>query len=228
MNEPLLEIIAFDINSCAKIEQWGGNRIELCANPLEGGTTVSHAMMAAARAAVSIPVFPIIRPRGGDFLYTGEEYALMRNDIRWAKECGMNGVVIGLLNPDKTVDYEKTAALVELAWPMEVTFHRAFDEITDYIPALETVIRAGCQRILTSGGKPAVMEGLQRLKHCVELAGDRITILPGSGIRAGNIREIHETLQTGEYHSSARHLSASGTYTLDVNELTALRAALSI
>ncbi|HOA38954.1 MAG TPA: copper homeostasis protein CutC [Flavihumibacter sp.] len=227
MSDVLLEIIAFDIASCSLIGANGGNRIELCANPLEGGTTVSYGMMKAARSAASIPIFPIIRPRGGDFLYNAEEFEVMRKDVMLARDCGMDGVVLGLLTANRSVDYDRTAALVELAYPMEVTFHRAFDEIEDYLPALELVITAGCNRILTSGGKPTVMEGLDRLKHCVEAANDRIIVLPGSGIRASNIQSIRDTLGLAEYHSSARYQSANGTSSLDVNELKALRQALS-
>lgn len=223
----LLEIIAFDIASCAMIEANGGDRIELCANPEEGGTTVSYGMMKAARKAANIPIFPIIRPRGGNFFYNDEEYAVMRHDLLLAKETGMDGVVIGLLHSDRTVDFQRTAALVELAYPMEVTFHRAFDAVADWLPALEAVITAGCNRILTSGGAPVVSEGLERLKDCIKAADDRIIILPGSGIRAANIQSIYEQLGVTEYHSSARYLSPeTNSYSLDVAELGALRTAL--
>ncbi len=227
MSSPLLEIIAFDIDSIPRIAAYGGSRIELCANPAEGGTTVSYGMMKAARAVTTLPVFPIIRPRGGDFCYSEEEYKVMRADIRLARDIGMEGVVLGLLTPEKTMDYDRTASLVELAYPMEVTFHRAFDEIEDYLPALEAIIAAGCSRILTSGGAPTVSEGIGRLRNCRDIADGRIIILPGSGIRAANLRQIHEMLDLPEYHSSARYTASTGTASVDVHELQALRQALS-
>lgn len=235
----LLEVIAFDIASCRLIEQSGGGRIELCANPPEGGTTVSYGMMKAAREAVDIPIFPIIRPRGGDFLYTKEEFDLMKTDVQVAREIGMDGVVFGFLQPDGLVDYEKTARLVEVAYPMEVTFHRAFDHVPDQLIALEEVIRAGCQRILTSGGANTAMEGLGNLLAAVKAADDRIIILPGSGIRSGNIARLQQLTGLAEFHSSARKLSAAQmnyrnealaegnrTWTVDPEEIRACLAAV--
>lgn len=203
----LLEVIAFDINSCKLIEANGGGRIELCANPPEGGTTVSYGMMRAAREAVQIPIFPIIRPRGGDFLYTPEEIDVMKKDIQLAKELGMDGVVFGCLKSDGQVDYETTAKLVELAYPMDVTFHRAFDQVPNQLEALEVIIASGCQRILTSGGANTVMEGLSSLLACIKAAKDRIIILPGSGIRSGNIAQLQQLTGLNEFHSSARKLT---------------------
>lgn len=233
----VLEVIAFDINSCKRIESAGGSRIELCANPPEGGTTVSYGMMHAARAAVQIPIFPIIRPRGGDFLYTPEEIDVMKKDIQLAKEVGMDGVVIGCLKPNGEVDYDVTARLVELAYPMEVTFHRAFDQVPNQLEALELIIDAGCQRILTSGGANTVMEGLSSLLACIKAAKERIIILPGSGIRSGNIAQLQQLTGLNEFHSSARKLTTGNmeyknpslsegaqTWTVDPEEVRALLA----
>ncbi len=225
--ERLLEVIAFDIASCALIEASGGNRIELCANPLEGGATVSYGMMKAAREAASIPIFPIIRPRGGNFFFNGEEYTIMLRDIQLARDTGMDGVVIGMLDREGKVPYDAIAQMVELAYPMEVTFHRAFDEINDYLPALETIITAGCNRILTSGGAPTALEGIERLRACVAAASDRIIVLPGSGIRSGNIGTLMAEPGLFEFHSSARKLSEeTGSWSVDTTEVRALRQAL--
>lgn len=236
----VLEVIAFTIDSCRLIELAGGGRIELCGNPVEGGTTVSYGMLKAAREAVSIPVFPIIRPRGGDFLFNSEEYSIMQQDIRLCREIGMDGVVIGLLDRFGNVDKVRTARLVELAYPMEVTFHRAFDHVNEPLAALEDVIQCGCTRILTSGGADTAMQGLPSLLQLVSSADGRIIILPGSGIRSGNIRQLAEATGLQEFHSSARTILKSGmeyvnknmtgkieTYTVDPEEIRACRRMLS-
>ena len=132
----LLEIIAFNIQSCATIQNAGAQRIELCGNPTEGGTTPSYGFIKAAREVTGIQLFPIIRPRGGDFLYSNEEFEIMKSEIKLCKEFGCDGVVIGLLNADGTIDKKRTAALVSLAYPLEVTFHRAFDRVKDMYIAL--------------------------------------------------------------------------------------------
>lgn len=199
-----LEIIAFTIDSCAVIEQAGANRIELCANPYEGGTTPSYGMIKAAREKVGIDVFPIIRPRGGDFLYTDDEYAVMAEDIMLCKQVGCNGVVIGLLQRDGTIDVKRTSKLVELAYPMDVTFHRAFDHCRDPLEALEQLIRIGCQRILTSGQQPTAPEGATLLAQLVKAADSRITVMPGSGVRPGNIAALAKETGAMEFHSSVR------------------------
>lgn len=235
----ILEIIAFDIASCAIIEQSGGSRIELCANPLEGGTTVSAGMMKAARAAVQIPIFPIIRPRGGDFCYSADEFAIMQHDVLLAKNTGMDGVVIGILTREGQVAVDETRKLVELAYPMEVTFHRAFDHTANPSEALEQIIDSGCQRILTSGGAPTALDGLSDLLSCIKQANDRIIILPGAGIRSTNIHRLQELTGLMEFHSSARKKTGGSslykspaleadfqTFTVDADEVKACRAAV--
>ncbi|HEV7334148.1 MAG TPA: copper homeostasis protein CutC [Flavisolibacter sp.] len=205
-----VEIIAFTIEACSLIEQAGANRIELCANPTEGGTTPSYGFIKRAREAVTISLFPIIRPRGGDFLYTNAEYGLMQDDVRLCRQLGCDGVVIGLLQKDGSIDVRRTAKLVEMAYPMEVTFHRAFDHCRDPFEALEQLTAIGCQRILTSGQKPVAPEGADLLAELVKAAADRIIIMPGSGVRPDNIAELAEKTGAAEFHSSLRTLSPSG------------------
>ena len=186
----MLEIIAFDINSCRLIEAAGADRIELCANPGEGGTTASYGMIKEARKCTQIQLFPIIRPRGGDFLYNQDEFEIIATDILKCKELGCDGVVSGLLKSDGSIDEERTTKLVSMAYPMEFTFHRAFDRVADWQQALETVINCGCTRILSSGLHATALEGSDILKQIIEQAADRIIIMPGSGVRADNIAEI--------------------------------------
>ena len=205
----LLEIIAFNIQSCATIQNAGAQRIELCGNPTEGGTTPSYGFIKAAREVTGIQLFPIIRPRGGDFLYSNEEFEIMKSEIKLCKEFGCDGVVIGLLNADGTIDKKRTAALLSLAYPLEVTFHRAFDRVKDMYIALEDVIEAGCGRILTSGLFPTAEQGMGNLQKLVEAANNRIVIMPGSGVRSDNINIIAQKTGASEFHSSARILSAS-------------------
>lgn len=199
-----LEVIAFNIESCLIIEQGGAHRIELCDNPTDGGTTPSYGMIKTAREKVDIALFPIIRPRGGDFLYSDEEFNIMKADIQLCKELGCNGVVLGLLQKDGRIDVERTAWLVDLAYPMEVTFHRAFDHCFEPFEALEQIIQTGCRRILTSGQKPTAMEGVDRIAELVKAADGRIIIMPGSGVRQNNIRELAEKTGAIEFHSSLR------------------------
>ena len=156
-----LEVIAFNIESCKLAQQSGAYRIELCDNPSEGGTTPSIGMIKAAREKVDIELFPIIRPRGGDFLYSDDEFEIMKEDILQCKKIGCDGVVIGLLNADGNVDKIRTSQLVNLAYPMSVTFHRAFDRANDPFKAMEDIIECGCERILTSGQQPTASEGIE-------------------------------------------------------------------
>ncbi|MEO6582866.1 MAG: copper homeostasis protein CutC [Ferruginibacter sp.] len=204
-----LEVIAFNIECCKKIEKAGAQRIELCANPLEGGTTPSYGFIKTARQKVSIQLFPIIRPRGGDFFYTADEFAIIKNDVIFCKEAGCDGVVIGILNADGSVDKKRCQVLVDMAYPMEVTFHRAFDRAADPFKALEDIIEVGCSRILTSGQQATAMQGITLLENLVKKADERIIIMLGSGVRSTNIIEL--AVQTGavEFHTSARMLAPS-------------------
>ncbi len=199
-----LELIAFTADSCSMAEAAGADRIELCANPLEGGTTPSPGMIIQARMNTVIDLYPIIRPRGGDFNYSDAEFDVMQKDVIFCKQQGCDGVVIGMLNVDGTVDEEKTQRLVQTAWPMGVTFHRAFDHVHDQFEGLEAVIRCGCERILTSGGMPTAAEGAQRIAQLIGQADGRIDIMPGSGIRSNNIISLAKATGAHVFHSSAR------------------------
>lgn len=204
-----LEVIGFDLASCLIAEQYGADRIELCANPHDGGTTPSWGTISAARHATSVQLFPIIRPRGGDFLYSDSEFDAMIADIEQCRQLGCDGVVIGMLLSDGSVDARRCAALIDQAGSMQVTFHRAFDRVQDPMRSLEQIIDLGCTRILTSGLCPTADAGKDMLRALVEAAADRITIMPGSGVRAANIAELAEFTGATAFHSSARSTCAS-------------------
>ncbi|MEN9684671.1 MAG: hypothetical protein RLZZ28_457 [Bacteroidota bacterium] len=207
--QPMLEIAVFNIGSAITAEKAGADRIELCENPADGGTTPSYGTLKIVKEKIRIPVFPIIRPRAGDFLFSAEEFAVMQKDISLCKELGYEGVVIGLLHEDGTVDEARTSALVQIAYPMEVSFHRAFDRAKNPMDSLETLIRCGCERILTSGQTAQAWDGRDLIKALIEKANNRITIMPGSGIRSNNIRELTNYTGAVELHSSARKMVAS-------------------
>lgn len=200
----VVEICAASVASCIAAEEGGAQRIELCDNLLEGGTTPSYATIAIAREKVNIDLYPIIRPRGGDFLYSDLEFEVMKKDIQLCKQLGCNGVVIGILTADGRVDKQRCKELVDLAWPMGVTFHRAFDMTDNPFEALEAIIEIGCERILTSGARNTAVEGASLLKDLVERANDRIAIMAGSGVRANNIAELIKTTGVREFHTSAK------------------------
>ncbi|MCC6289264.1 MAG: copper homeostasis protein CutC [Chitinophagaceae bacterium] len=199
-----LEVIAFNIQSVIAAANSGAYRIELCDNPNEGGTTASYGMIKTAREKTSLQLYPIIRPRGGDFLYSDEEFEIMKRDILLCKELQCDGVVVGSLLKDGSVDKKRTAQLVEAAYPLGVTFHRAFDRVANPFEALEAVIACGCERILTSGLKPVAIEAVDTLAELVRQSNDRISIMPGSGVRADNIFNLAKQTQAFEFHSSAR------------------------
>jgi len=204
-----LEICAFNLASALIAQQAGADRVELCAGPEEGGTTPSPGTISMARKHLKIPLYPIIRPRGGDFLYSDEEYGVMLRDIDFCKKTGCNGVVLGILRSDGTVDTARCERLVERAYPLGVTFHRAFDWASNPFEAMETIIGLGCERILTSGGRPTAEEGADLIDQLVREADERITIMPGSGVRASNIAALAEKTGAAEFHTSARVLKAS-------------------
>ena len=206
----LLEICSFNLQSAMIAQEAGAYRVELCADPGDGGTTPSAGIIRVAREKLHIQLYPIIRPRGGDFLYSAEEYDSMIKDIAYCKEAGCDGVVIGLLNQDGSVDKKRTAKLVELAYPLGVTFHRAFDRAANPFEALESIIETGCERILTSGQRPTAMEGAGLINELIRQADERIVIMPGSGIRSSNILQLAERTEAVEFHTSARRLVESG------------------
>lgn len=199
-----LEVIGFIIESCILAQAAGAHRIELCDNPGEGGTTPSYGFIKAARENLRIELYPIIRPRGGDFFYSDAEFDVMKVDVKLCKDLGCDGVVIGMLNADGTVDKKRCKELVEIAYPLGVTFHRAFDRVSDAAQALEDVIEIGCERILTSGLVPNALNGAETLAALIKQADERIIIMPGSGIRAGNIIELAQKTGAVEFHTSAR------------------------
>ena len=200
----LLEIAAFTIEAALQAQQAGADRIELCDNPPEGGTTPSVGMLQVARENLEIDLFPIIRPRGGDFLYSDHEFEIMKRDIITCKSLGCDGVVLGLLTADGKVDYERTARLAELAYPLELTFHRAFDRVQDPFAAMETLIELGFHRILTSGLKPTAPEGAALIRELISKADGRICIMPGSGVRDSNLAQLMQDTGATEYHTAAR------------------------
>ncbi len=199
-----LEIIGFNIESCMAAEQAGAHRIELCDNPGEGGTTASYGFIKKAREKLLIDLFPIIRPRGGDFLYSNDEFDMMKTDVQHCKNLGCDGIVIGMLTADARIDKLRCSQLVNMAYPMEATFHRAFDRTIDFATALEDVIDIGCTRILSSGLYPHALAGKENIKALVSLAAGRIIVMPGSGVRSQNIVELATGTGAVEFHSSAR------------------------
>ena len=198
----VLEIAVFDLASAFIAENAGADRIELCHDYASGGVTVSNEVLVSVKESITIPVFPIIRPRGGNFVYTDEEFEQIKTAVRLCKSLGYKGIVTGILNSDHTVNTKQTTELVELAYPMDVTFHRAFDETTEPEKALEDIINCGCKRILTSGCKNSAAEGIGMLKKLVLLANGRIIIMPGGGIRPDNLPELLTT-NAMEFHSAA-------------------------
>lgn len=199
----MLEVIGFNIESCAIAQAAGAHRIELCDNPYDGGTTASYGFIKAARKLLTNQLFPIIRPRGGDFLYSDAEFEIMKTDVQRCKNLGCDGVVIGMLHTDGSVDIARCKQLVDLAYPLSVTFHRAFDRTNNPFKALEDIISIGCERILTSGQKPTAIEASELIANLIDQADSRILIMPGSGVRSENIVELAEKTGATEFHTSA-------------------------
>lgn len=198
-----IEICCGSIQSAANAKAAGATRIELCQNLNEGGTTPSYASVKQC-VEMGLDVFLLVRPRPGNFTYNALEIANMEEDVRVCKQLGVAGIVVGFLKEDGSVDEELTRRFVELASPVPVTFHRAFDCCSDWRAALEAVIRCGCKRILTSGCEPTAWEGRDTLKELVLLAGRRVTILAGSGVRPDNVRALIEYTGVTEVHGSCK------------------------
>jgi len=203
-NNYIIEIATTDFITTKAAVEGGADRIELCAALVEGGITPSYGTIMQCRESFDIDLFPIIRPRGGDFLYTQEEFQIMIKEVLLCKKIGCDGIVTGLLKDDGRIDKERTETLINMAYPMEVTFHRAFDRCRDPFEALEQLIDIGCQRILTSGQQPTVTEGFNTIAKLVQAADNRIIIMPGSGVRKENIKELAEQTGAVEFHSSLR------------------------
>lgn len=199
-SKPLLEISLDSVESAIAAQRGGAQRVELCANLLEGGTTPSAGMIATVRKEMRIGLHVMIRPRGGDFHYTTFEFETMRRDILMAKQLRANGVAFGVLNPNGTVDVKRTRELVDLAQPLPVTFHRAFDMTTNLNDALEAAIEAGAARILTSGGEAVAENGLGAIRSLVHAARNRIAIMVCGGVREHNARRIVDETGSRELH----------------------------
>jgi copper homeostasis protein len=206
-NRFVLEICVESVEHAVAAQRGGAQRIELCSDLSSGGITPSAGLMQTARRHVSVPIHVLIRPRPGDFCYSDYELEIMRNDIQAAKRFGMDGVVLGVLRDNTRIDIERTKALVELAHPLPVTFHRAFDASGDLETSLEEVIRTGASRILTSGGESCATDGVPILTHLVKSAKDRILIMPCGGINYENLVPIVRVTLAQEFHTS---VGASG------------------
>ena len=199
--ERLLEITVESLDTALAAERGGADRIELCAELTHGGVTPPVATLRKVHDELEIPVFAIIRPRAGNFVYTDAEFATMLRFVGTARDLALDGVVLGVLSLDNTVDIDRTRELVEAARPLEVTFHRAFDNTPDLQRALEDVIQTGATRILTSGGANGAPEGSAALRKLVAAAGDRITVMPGTGLHAANIGKVAAETRAREFHS---------------------------
>ena len=199
-NKYKLEVCVDSLESAIAAQNGGADRIELCDNLYEGGTTPSAGMIEIARKYLDIKIQVIIRPRGGDFLYSDLEFEVMKRDIEIAKELKADGIVIGILNPDASIDIKRTKELVELSRPLSVTFHRAFDMTPDPFKALEDVIKTGADRLLTSGQLNEAPQGVKLIGDLVQLAGDKIIIMPGAGINKDNIKDMINITRAREYH----------------------------
>jgi copper homeostasis protein len=191
----LFELCAETLQAAQAAELGGADRIELCERLDIGGVTPGEKLISATIQALSIPVHVLIRPRGGDFAYSAAEFDQIRQQIQWVRQAGAAGVALGVLLADGRVDEVRSRELVELARPMKVTFHRAFDRTPDMAAALEGVIATGADCLLTSGGAPNVLAGVKQLKTLVKQAGDRIQIMAGGGLRLASMAEVLE--QTG-------------------------------
>ncbi|WP_291139278.1 copper homeostasis protein CutC [Flavobacterium sp. UBA7663] len=198
-----IEIACFNLESALIAQNAGADRVELCADMSVGGTTPTIEIIQQARENLSIDLYVMIRPRGGNFVYSEAEFKHMKSEIEIIKKLGVNGFVFGNLKDDKTINLEQNKVLVELAKPFPCTFHRAFDAVSNYEQALEDVISCGFSTILTSGTFPNVMEGKEVLKQLVIQANNRIEIMPGGGLRSINILELNEMVNANWYHSSA-------------------------
>lgn len=201
------ELCAYSVDACRIAARLGVDRVELCASPAEGGVTPSMATIERVAKIEGIDVSVMIRPRGGDFLYSDDEFETMLRDIAYAREAGATGVVFGILTADGKVDVERTRQLVEASKGMETTFHRAVDMTENYEAAVEAVIAAGCNRILTSGSYDKAIDGIANIRRAVEIAKGRIEIMAGSGVVAANAKQLAE-VGVDALHFSAKCMMA--------------------
>lgn len=209
MSDAILEVAANSVASACAAQVGGAARVELCAALEVGGLTPSHAMIAMAREKLDIAVYVLIRPRAGDFAYSELEIETMRRDIEACAVLGCDGVVVGALSADGGIDLAACRALVAAAGGMGVTFHRAFDLVSDQHAALEGIVALGCERALTSGGQPDAVAGASRIRELVEQAGERLVVMPGAGVNSGNVAALARTTGAREFHASAKRMLAS-------------------
>ena len=198
-----IEIACFNLESATLAQKAGADRVELCANVSVGGTTPSIEIIQQAQKNLTIDIYVMIRPRGGNFVYSEPEFQQMKSEIETIKKLNVNGFVFGILNEDNTINIEQNNALIELTKPFPCTFHRAFDAVSNYEQALEDVISCGFSTLLTSGTFSNVTEGKEVLKKLVVQAKNRIKIMPGGGLRSANISELNQIVNANWYHSSA-------------------------
>lgn len=204
-----LEICCYSAESAFLAEKAGADRIELCDNFTEGGTTPSYGIIKYAIENLKIPINVIIRPRGGDFLYSDMEFEIMKQEVLEMKKLGINGIVFGILKSNGKIDIERTKEIMELAHPLEHTFHRAFDMCENHMRSLEILKKLGINRVLTSGGKNNAYDGIELLSKLLEAAENEIIIMPGSGINENTIGEILQRTGATEFHSSTKTFISS-------------------
>jgi copper homeostasis protein len=232
MSKAVLEVCAFSVQSAIIAEQAGAVRVELCDNPIEGGTTPSYGAIQLAREKIGIKLYPIIRPRSGNYYYSDDEFEIVKRDILICKELGCDGVSIGVQTVTGEIDIPRFSELVDLAGQMGVTCNRAFDGTPDPLKALEDIVACGCERVLTSGQASAADGDMDLLAKLVQIAGDRIIIMPGAGVRSSNITKLMEKTKAREFHTSARKMISNpltyvnknvldygGVYEADLEEL---------
>ena len=199
---PVIEVCAATLAAAIAADKSGADRIELCQDIENGGTTPSHADIEYCIHHLKLKINVLVRPRAGNFVYSDAEFETIKKDVLFCKNLGVNAVVVGFLNDDFSIDVAKTSEIVTLAHPMEVTFHRAFDVCADWKIAIEQIIECGCTRILTSGQKPTAIEGSENIKLMVKHAGERIIILAGSGITMENYQELVNFTEVKEVHGT--------------------------
>lgn len=204
-----VELCAYSVDACRVAQRLGVDRVELCASPSDGGVTPSMATIERVADIEGLDLSVMIRPRGGDFLYSDDEFCTMLRDVEYARRAGATGVVFGILTADGRVDVERTRQLVEASEGMETTFHRAVDMTEDYANAVEDVIAAGCCRILTSGGYDKAIDGIDNIRRAVDIAAGRVEIMAGSGVLSSNAAELAAT-GVDALHFSAKRMVAGG------------------
>ncbi len=200
----IFELCAFNIQSAIIGEKAGAKRVELCDNPMEGGTTPSYGTIKQTREKISIDLYPIIRPRAGHYNYDSDEWEIIKKDIRLCKELGCQGISIGVQLNNGEINVQKMKTIVELAYPMGVTCNRVFDGVPDPFKSIEELIQCGVERVLTSGQKASAPEGVDLIAKLIQQSDDRISIMPGAGVKSSTIEQLINTTSAKEYHGSAR------------------------